>query len=164
MQQIEILNRIIREDAIRKRMRQYYFYRPAIICRCGNWIFSIGHSGKEECKEIEESMLEHRGGIREGAGRKGNYSMLAFTETTVLRVPKDSKNDIKELIDWLIKMKYEGKDIKSALFSASFLLHQETEKTKRGQPVIAVLHSCEEELLLELYHRLPDFLVKKQEY
>ena len=160
-QQAEILNRIVREDAIRKRMRQYYNYRPASICRCGNWIFSIGHSGNEECREINESMLENRGGIRKGAGRKGNYSKLAFSETSVLRVPKDSKEDIKELINWLIKMKAEGKDVKSVITSALFLLQQKAEETQSDLPDLADKYRTGAEILLELYNRLPDFYITK---
>jgi hypothetical protein len=76
-------------------------------------------------------------------------------------VPKDSKDDIKELIDWLIKMKAEGKDVKSVITSASFLLHQKAEETQSDLPDLADKYRTEAEILIELYNRLPDFYITK---
>ena len=60
-------------------------------------------------------------------------------------------------------MKAEGKDVKSVITSASFLLHQKAEETQSDLPDLAdkYKYRTEAEILLELYNRLPDFYITK---
>ena len=58
-------------------------------------------------------------------------------------------------------MKAEGKDVKSVITSASFLLHQKAEETQSDLQDLADKYRTESEILLELYNRLPDFFVTK---
>ena len=58
-------------------------------------------------------------------------------------------------------MKAEGKDVKSVITSASFLLHQKAEETQSDLPDLADKYRTEGDIFLELYNRLPDFYITK---
>lgn len=139
-------NRVMELQAKSEGFTSYDKYNFDELCVCGQWIFTDKqHSFSSEEVEISDN----RGGRREGAGRKSKNSALATTETAVIRVPKYNKDEIKNLVAWLVEKASEGTDVKCALFSAVCRFKSEDEE------------SAEAKLLEELYSKLPNFYVNK---
>ena len=141
-------NRVLELEAKKQGLSTYEKHESKTICVCGEWLF-FESEYVTESKEV--AIKDCRGGQREGAGRKSRHSKLMCADvTTVIRVPKFQKKEIKNLIDWLIDKAEEGQDIGSALFKAGMALEENGKKE-------------EAQLLEELRCRLPYFSVRKVE-
>ena len=131
------INLLSKQNAIKAKESVYTTYKSdketlKSICRCGDWyfIFSEYRLEKEE-KEINLDKTEKRGGKREGSGRKGSASRLAYGATTTVRVPVEFKKTVKDLIEFFINKEEEGVSLLSALSRARFALEQEADKWRK---------------------------------
>ena len=131
------INLLSKQNAIKEKENVYTTYKPdketlKSICRCGDWyfIFSEYRLEKEE-KEINLDKAEKRGGKREGSGRKGTASRLAFGKTTTVRVPVEFKKTVKDLIEFFINKEEEGVNLLSTLTKARFALEHEADNWKK---------------------------------
>ena len=117
------LNAAIRRQAVKDNAASYeQFTIEDEICRCGKWVFLML---SPYFSERQEMVLETKGkgGFREGAGRKGQYAELGYDKTAVIRVPRQSKDDIKRLVEYLVAAKVSGVDIDDALSKAVYALN-----------------------------------------
>ena len=146
-EKLEEYNRVQELEAKKHGERTYKKYEPKTICVCGEWLF---FESEYVTESKEAGIKDARGGKREGAGRKARHSKLIDFQTAVIRVPEFEKNNIKKLIDWLIEMTEEGRDVYIALFRAERALEEEGDEENA-------------QLINELRNKLPHFLVKKGE-
>lgn len=124
-EKLEEYNRALELQAKKNGQSSYEKYLPKELCVCGEWMFT-----EKECavESKEEKIKDTRGGQRKGAGRKAKHSNLAYTKTTVIRVPEIYKNDIKNFIDWLIEKASDGQNICNAISLAEIALKWKGEK------------------------------------
>ena len=161
---LQTLNDVVRRQAIRDNMASYNRFTSSVeeVCRCGKWIF-LKYLPFTDVQEEIALNERSRGGARDNAGRKGRYGRLKDGETAVIRVPASQKENIKNLIEWLIEKEARGQDVRSALFSGKYLLEDYAEQNKDYFPEKAQQRLEKASLLSELYDLLPRFYVKKGE-
>ena len=156
------MNDVIRREAVRYGHSSYeHLLVDDEICRCGKWLFLLRSAFLSEKKEVEIE-LKGRGGKRVGSGRQSIYDKLYSNDTAVIRVPKFEKEKIKSLVDWLVEIAAEGKDLKSALYTGLYHLKTEAEECATVAPDISKQLLEEKELLEKLWKKLPSFSIKEE--
>ena len=104
-EKLDSYNRVLELQAKKNGLSSYTKHEFDELCVCGDWIF-MEHDCVTESEEV--AIKDARGGKREGAGRKSKHKNLIHTETTTIRVPKYYKNEIKGLIDFILRKNQES--------------------------------------------------------
>ena len=156
------LNECIKKSRIKEGYATYtHLDIENEICRCGKFIFMTRSPYYSEEKELD--IEKSRGGKRTGSGRKGPYEkILGGDNTTVIRVPKYSKDKIKGFVEWLAEKAVEGTDVSSALWSGIHHIGEAADNLKDILPDVHEKLLKEKSILEELYCKIPSLTVKEE--
>ena len=157
---LDDMNDVIRREASKNGYDSYeQVCIEEEICRCGKWIFLLRHPYTSERKEVE--IEKGRGGKRDGSGRPSQFDKLSGG-TAVIRVPKYAKDEIKQMVDWLVENAAAGNDVQSALWSGLYHLGKEAEECSSVSPELSQKMFEQKALLEGLYLKLPRFVFKEK--